>query len=336
MNIKKKIARKIVFPLILNSGFEKIMLKQSHHNIMNILYHGVVRNNSTFFSPSHIQIKQFEKHLQYLKKHFEIISLPEAFYSYRNNIVPKKKSITVSFDDGYLNNLELALPLLEKYKIKTTFFVVGSCTENNSNKLLWTDKISCFEHFFKKEKIEFNNNVFLNGKEINSKKSIKTFLKSLKANERDNIINELDNKYNLSSKIKQLDSEIWKMMNKEEIIKLASSDFVEIGSHGYDHYNLGIINLQDAIKDMKKSKIALEETINKPVNMIAYPDGSYTIDVKKEALKIGFTDQLAVNYLHDEDINDKNLLNRYGIPATTTYESSMIFLNKAFKNKSFN
>ncbi|MCF8298291.1 MAG: polysaccharide deacetylase family protein [Saprospiraceae bacterium] len=303
---------------------------------MNILYHGVVRKDSSFFSPRHIPIEQFERHLKYFRKNFEIISIQDAFNNYRNNIVPKKKTITISFDDGYQNNLNTALPLLEKYNIPTSFFILGSCTDNHSDNLLWTDKIACFELFFKNESIEYKNNLFIDKKEINSNKSMKAFLKTLKANERDNIVNDIYIKYNLSSKIKEIDKEIWQLMNKEEIIKLASSDLVDIGSHGYNHYNLGVINLQDAIDDMKKSKTVLEETISKPVTMIAYPDGDYSIDVKVEALKIGFKEQLAVNYIYNEDIDDKTILNRHGIPATTTYESSMIFLNKAFKDKSFN
>ena len=36
-----------------------------------------------------------------------------------------KKTITISFDDGFANNLNVALPILEKYDIPVTFFVSG-------------------------------------------------------------------------------------------------------------------------------------------------------------------------------------------------------------------
>lgn len=37
--------------------------------------------------------------------------------------LPKKKNIIITFDDAYVSQMELAVPLLQKYKLKATFFV---------------------------------------------------------------------------------------------------------------------------------------------------------------------------------------------------------------------
>jgi hypothetical protein len=40
----------------------------------------------------------------------------------KNNIKLQKHTIALTFDDGFINNLHVALPLLEKYQIPATFF----------------------------------------------------------------------------------------------------------------------------------------------------------------------------------------------------------------------
>jgi len=49
MKITKKIARKYMFPAFINSGLEKIWRNMSEHSILNVLYHGVVIEDSNFF-----------------------------------------------------------------------------------------------------------------------------------------------------------------------------------------------------------------------------------------------------------------------------------------------
>lgn len=67
----------------------------------------------------------FEKHLQFLKKHYDILPLSELSRRLMaGNLNGNEAAIT--FDDGYKDNLTNALPLLEKYNIPATIFVTTS------------------------------------------------------------------------------------------------------------------------------------------------------------------------------------------------------------------
>jgi len=335
MKASKLIARKFIFPTIIKAGLEKKWRNRTNNSILNILYHGVVSKDSSYFSPRHINKELFEKHLKYFIKEFDIISLPEAFDYYRNKKTLKRKTLTISFDDGYKNNFNIALPLLEKYNIKTTFFISSILTQEMDVRTLWSDIIACLKYFHKKEIIEIGNYRFNNFIEESSNVSIEDFIKTRDANIRDEIINQLIKKYNIQTLIKQLPSEIWELLNKHELQKLSSSKLVDIGSHGHLHYNLGDIKIEDAKKDMKTSKILLEDAINKKIDMIAYPDNSYTQNVKEAASEMELDKQLAVEYKLNNDFNDNLLLARHGVSCTTTYESNIFFINKAFQTRGF-
>jgi len=335
MKASKIIARKFIFPTIIKTGLEKKWRNNNNNYILNILYHGVVSEDSSYFSPRHITKELFERHLKYFVKEFDIISLPEAFDIYRNKKTIKRKAITISFDDGYKNNLNIALPLLEKYNIKTTFFISSVLTKEMELRTLWADVIACLRFSYKNKNIEIGNYRFNNFIEESSNMSIENFLKTRDTDMRDELLELLIKKYNIQNLIKQLPNEIWEFLNKEEFQKLASSNIVDIGSHGNLHYNLGNIKIEDARNDMNISKKLLEGLIDKKIDMIAYPDGSYTQNVLDVASELGYDKQLAVDYRLKNDVDDKRLLPRLGVSSTTTYESNIFYINKAFQTKGF-
>lgn len=333
MKLTKKIARKFIFPSLMGLSIDKLIRMSSSNSILNIMYHGVVEKDTNFFSPRNLHHEQFEQQLIYLKKNFNIVRLKDAFEMIEHKSRPKRKTITISFDDGLVNNLHMALPLLEKHEIPATFFISSVCVENMDLRCLWAEKIAALKYFYPHETIKVGNYTFNNYMEIHQQKGIETIIKNCHHDERDALLEELVEKYDLINKMNEIPEEAWRLMNKEQLIQFASSKYVDIGSHGHLHYNLGIIDKNKAIEDLKKSKTLLEQTIGKEVDMIAYPDGSYNQSIKDAAEKYGFKYQLAVNYLLDNDKNDRRILNRHGISSRTTFASNMIFLNLAFSKK---
>ena len=274
-------------------GIDKLIRHQSSNSILNIMYHGVVTDNSNYFSPRHIHKDTFEKQLKFYKKEFDVISIPEAFYYVNNNIKLKRKAITISFDDGFQNNFKTALPLLEKHKINTTFFVSSICTSRKYPNYLWSELIAALNYFYRDQVIYLGDIKFKNLVNIEMNISLTKYLKSCSYEKREQHISELETNYELRNKLETLPPEIWRLMDKDELIRLSDSKVVEIGSHGHLHYNLGNIDLVDAKNELELSKQLLEETIGKEVNMIAYPDASYNDEVKNISQDLGYIYQMA-------------------------------------------
>ncbi|MBT8219933.1 MAG: polysaccharide deacetylase family protein [Bacteroidia bacterium] len=333
MTFVKQLARKVIFPSMMGLRFDRLIRNTADDCVLNVMYHGVVQNDSQYFSPRHITKEQFEAQLQYFKKHFNVLSIPETFHQIRNTIKPNRKSITISFDDGFKNNLYSALPLLEKYDVPATVFVLGSCAEKNETSWVWSAFTRALHFFHPNSSIALGPFRFVNQYDNDHQITLENYIKSLDFDEREHILSILNKTFGLEKLIKSLPEEIWKLLSKEELIELSRSKHIQIGSHGYHHYNLGNIKLEHAKIELERSKNLLETTIGQEINMIAYPDGSYSREVKELAEKVGYKYQLAVDYKTPNDNNDPRILNRHGLSTTTTFDSNMIMLNLAFRKK---
>lgn len=335
----KKIARNFVFPLITKLGLEKLILLSGKHKRMVLVYHGVVPRPDFSISGGHIDSLQFEKHLKYFKKHFNVVPSAEIFEMKRKNIVPSKPTIAITFDDGYENNYTYAFSLLKKYNLPSTFFITTQCIEDE-NAILWYDKLYFIKNKVNFAEIDFSQaNVggdkILKAKECRNNGEFISFIKHLSTLEKEEFFKIIKTKINYEAIIKNSDRDLWKMMKREQLLEIANTKGMELGTHTHTHPNLGEIKLADALLELKKSKQLLEQLSSKNIRSIAFPDGNYNDEIKKACIDMGYTDLFAVSYQLENDYNDKNILPRFCISCTTTTESNIIQINAGFRKTGF-
>ncbi|EYE87550.1 polysaccharide deacetylase [Fervidicella metallireducens AeB] len=96
-------------------------LKQS---IPVLTYHRVNYETINTSVPT-LTPEEFDKQMSYLKKHGYNTITAEDLYKYYNNkkVQLPKKSILITFDDGWKDNYENAYPILKKYNYKATIFL---------------------------------------------------------------------------------------------------------------------------------------------------------------------------------------------------------------------
>ncbi|MEZ4858107.1 MAG: polysaccharide deacetylase family protein [Flavobacteriaceae bacterium] len=83
-----------------------------------LMYHKVNASQSEGLT---ISVAKLEVQFQWLAENgYRSYHLSELM-----NLVklPSKKTVVITFDDGYVSQLEHAIPLLEKYNLKATFFI---------------------------------------------------------------------------------------------------------------------------------------------------------------------------------------------------------------------
>lgn len=283
-----------------------------------MIYHGIDLHGKTDFNTRFISADYFEKQIAFFSKHFNVVSLDDI---YGNRVAQDKLNVAITFDDGYQNNLKYAVPILEKHQVAATFFVTG--IRDLGTDILWPDFIDMATIKCNKP-VEIRGQVFQknrNGDLAFQGFTLKHICKS----------QDWNYKLDMMEALKPWDSfrneptlnDYWKQMTSDEIKILASSPFVSIGSHGYFHNNLGDINHEGACQELKQSKLFLENIIQKEVRSIAYPNGSYTRDLVDAAELVGYDQQLAVDYLFEQDKPDPRILDRLGINPFISWNNQL-------------
>lgn len=282
-----------------------------------LCYHGVDLFSDKKLNYRHTSITDFEFQLRFFKKNFNIVSISDLF---ARNFSNDKKTIAITFDDGYLNNYKYAVPLLIKYDIPCSFYITG--INNTKQQFLWADFVDIVTYFSQKQSFVIEDTCFtkFNGKFYSQYgESIHDFIKNnAKYSYKELLYSQFEEFPEICSSNSIED--YWKLVSDEQIIEISKNPLFTIGSHGYFHNNLGNLPTEDAVDEVKKSKSYLENLIQKPIEEIAFPDGSYSKSLSQELNKLGFDKQLALDYLFAEDDFLPYLKSRLGIyPVYSNY-----------------
>ncbi len=94
-----------------------------------LMYHHILSQDSFIAS----SIDNFEKQMNFLvEKGWNTISSNEFYLYKQGKISLPKKSLLLTFDDGWRDNFIYAYPILRKYKLKATLFIVTQWIEKAS------------------------------------------------------------------------------------------------------------------------------------------------------------------------------------------------------------
>lgn len=87
--------------------------------VLTLFYHRVADHPSNDWT---ISCSQFEEQIDWLEQHFEIVDLEESQRRIRSGS-NTRPTISITFDDGYAENCDFALPMLIERRIPVTYFV---------------------------------------------------------------------------------------------------------------------------------------------------------------------------------------------------------------------
>jgi peptidoglycan/xylan/chitin deacetylase (PgdA/CDA1 family) len=332
--ILKKIARNFIYPNLVRSGVAKLVSNFQSKQFLILNYHGVVKQTNLSLSVNHMSESDFEKQMTFFSKNFNILSEEDFFKKLKSNDRSQKKSLLITFDDGYENNYKYAFPILKKLKIPALIFPVTSLIDSKNQ--TWYDIIDLTKDNFNSEtQLNRLENIAANfglTKDYSrfSISVLKTFLKTLNPNAKQDFFKEYYNIIDHSIFENHSYYDFWKILSTNQIKEMNESGLISFGSHTFNHPNLDQLKPDLILSELKDSKLQLEQIVGKTISSIAFPDGAYNNDVIEIAKKLNYDKLYAVQFKNESDILDEELFNRFSISNTTSAESVIFNVCRSF------
>ena len=101
---------------------------------MVLYYHRIADDRA---NPGRFPNAMFRRQIRWLRKRFPFVSLEEAQRRIRRGY-NRQPCVSITFDDGYADNCQQAIPLLIRERIPCTYFVtVRNVLEEGRSRTIW-------------------------------------------------------------------------------------------------------------------------------------------------------------------------------------------------------
>lgn len=252
-------------------------LRQLHErtfpeSVSVLMYHGLIDAPLPVPERCFVPLEEFERHMEYIAHHFEVVHLEDAFEAGRRR--SSKPLACVTFDDGFASVHNLALPVLERLRIPATVYLVTDLVDSGES--VWFTRLHQAICETSVSDVWVNGNPFPLARPGDRAKSSIRMQRALLGLARPDFAETLDDvlgQLGFSEPRSCLPWEAFRILTREEIRRTSRDDLVRFGAHTASHQILTRTTPEDARQEIESSVAAVAAMVERPSRSFAYPNG---------------------------------------------------------------
>lgn len=239
--------------------------------------HAVILGYHRVGDPAHdplgltVTAEELDTHLELLARRARPVTLQEivAGYAYGG---PHPRSVAVTFDDGYLDTLQLALPLLERHGVPATVF----CTTGSPGAAFWWDSLVTWVATAARMPTPFTVEVgnrrhtLDTGDRRRFVLRLAGLLQPLTPAARGELMTHLAARLEPREPVGAV-----RALTHDELRQLGAHPLVEVGGHSVTHSELPRLAVEEQREEIGANVRLLEGLVGAPVRFFSYPHGAY-------------------------------------------------------------
>lgn len=233
---------------------------------------------------------EFREHMAYLHHNFSPIGLEDLVRAAASGRIPEG-AVAVTLDDGYLDALTVASPILTDLGVPATFFV--NTDRLNEEHERWWDILE--RVFLSEATLPSTLELRVGGRILRTPTTtarqradalelVNRIAWPLDANTREAMVGDV-----LAwSGADRSPRATHRVLKDDEVRALASRPGHTIGAHTIHHLALSSQPTDTKRREVFENKIALERLLQQPVHLFAYPYGEFDAEAMKAVREAGF------------------------------------------------
>ncbi len=319
----KFFARSAISKCLEKLGHLDRKLSSTNNSVWLVMtYHRVIADSGDdpFQLGMCVKENHFSDQMKWLSSKFEVWTPQDVVNCMQSGETLPRKLASVTFDDGYLDNLENAAPILDLHKCPWAIYVATDAVEGK--RPFWWDIAIQATRNCRVSSLELSElaieglvgNLRMNS--LNIAESLETLLTQLWTLP----TNEL--RYRAVSRLAEhlnspVEHDLPKILGPEQVKQLSDSG-VEIGAHSQSHPDLAALTEEGTRNELTRSRSLIEQWTGTNVQGCAYPGGFSSRSVEKVAEDSGFSYAMGTDRgWNDGDFQRFNV-NRVGAPDDTS------------------
>lgn len=241
----------------------------------------------------------FAEHMEVLRRDFHPVPLGGLVHSQNgSDHRGRRPPVAVTFDDGYAEVLQEALPILERYDLPATIFVVADAAGSS----FWWDRLRLIleQPAAPPPSLDLEvAGVELRWTEGNGLGTLPQVLhgalRGISTEAREEALSALEawvgTRAGADTRARAADGPspgLPRSLDEKEILLLAEHPLVELGSHGATHQPLPGLPGPSLRTEIGESRRRLERLISRPVHSFSYPFGLLDGRIRDEVARAGY------------------------------------------------
>lgn len=282
--------------MIARAAFSALAPAGAHARLSILIFHRVLPRPDPLF-PDEIDAQRFDQICRWVGRWFNVLPLSKAAQLLPAQRLPARP-LVITFDDGYADNQEVALPILQRHGLTASFFVATGFLDGGR---MWNDTLIEAIRLTPASQWDLTAlglpglGVVPLGTLVHKRAAIKTVIgacKYLAAAARAQAVAEI-------AKVAAVPLSTHLMMRSAQVAALHAAG-MEIGGHTVNHPILASLPLAQAQQEIVAGKARLEDIVQSPVTTFAYPNGrpgqDYLPTHVQLARQAGFTTAVSTSW----------------------------------------